>query len=813
MNFVENLQNDFLPFLAEEAPTASLLKRIFLFLEDGEFIQADSYCEKVLDTEPENPLAYLCKLMASRRISSVKDLATSQYIIDNDSSYIKAVRFANEEMQLHLHQLNMHIYTNSIDACRNRAKIHMAHGELKETAQQYHDAVKMWENCHKTLPNADAIYMVLSNEVADFNWKLLLHNRQCPDDTQLIASSIPIDNDRWYISAIKWADSEKKSYFKSVAKDILWGAHIKCVEYIKSKQTRLAQLWANHYRNAAPNDPLSGILQALVDTDGYTKFVEAAPDAMLKLIKLYKDIHPQRAEEMKDILQGYYLNIFQSLLDFTGTETQVTSASFRLSADDYALLITQQEANACSQKAADSSTQQNIPAETTVTDPVWATETARKISALMANAFTEELSPYGIVSIFLIAAKELTIRYGKKDGIVTKPTLFRFICGYYADAIKQAQAGQISAIQAKFNDFLIDTVRLSSASFEIVTEASGYMQGSNLPYQIYLARITNNYSVKAEELIPPQITECVESWQQNLENADPKRDCYWINDQQEAITLAFASAESTIQNCRQHTNMLQNNLSSPYQQVLDSAGESREELSSDWELKMQALENHCNECANALEGTLNQVKELNSAKLALAQKQIKTKEVWQLILSIGMNTLLLFTILAFANILVSSITNAWNLLDAGHSQPNRTAFYAINVLAPLIAGILSLTNGIASSSYNNKGRSKLLWMYSIFSIVTYIFVFPDFNTFIFDTASSGIAERTSLKAVAILAIIAVTRTLLEFLLCKLCSYTRDPNTKISCRIGSNIAKIAGLAQALACLAIVALYVCCLMLTL
>ena len=813
MTLVKNLQNDILPFLADEAATASLLKRVLLFLEDGEFIQADSYCEKVLDTEPENPLAYLCKLMASRRISSLKDLASAQYIVDNDSSYKKAVRFAPAEMQLHLHQLNMHIYGNSIEACRNRAKIHMAHGELKETAQQYHDAMKMWEDSHKTLPNADVIYIDLANEVADFNWKLLLHNRQCPDDTQLIASSIPIDNDRWYLSAVKWADSEKKAYFASVAKDTLWGAHLKCLEFVKSKQTRLAQLWANHYKAAAPNDPLSGIHQALVDTDGFTKFAEAAPGAMLKLIKHYKAVYPQGAEEMKEILQDYYVKIFQSLLDFTGKEPQAPSAPTRLDADDYAILIAQQEANACAPDAEVIPIQENAPAEMPVTDPVWATETARKITLQMANAVSEELSPYGIVSTYLIAAKELTVRYSKKDGIVTEPLLFRFICGYYADAVGQAQQEQVSAIQTKFGDFLIDTVRLPSASIEIVTEASGYMQGSNLPYQIYLARITNNYSVRIEELIPPEVTEDVEKWQRYLENANPKRDCYWISDQQEVITAAFTSAENAINDCRQYTQLLQKNLDSPYQQVLTSSGDGREELSDRWNQKMEALQNHCDEWANALETKLNQAQELNNTKLELAHRQIKAKEAWQLVLSIGMHMLLLFTVLAFMNTLVSAISAAWNLMDASNGLPNRTAFYVINTLVPLIAGILSLVNGMVAPTYGNKDRAKLLWLFTIFGVLTYVAVYLDIDTIIHNPEAIGSTDRTSLITAAILALIAIGRTLLEFFLCKLCGYTRGDAAKVSCRIGSTVAKVAGLAQALACLAVAALYICCLMLTL
>ena len=41
---------------------APLLKRIFMFLEDKDWNAANEYCEKVLDIDPENALAYLGKL-------------------------------------------------------------------------------------------------------------------------------------------------------------------------------------------------------------------------------------------------------------------------------------------------------------------------------------------------------------------------------------------------------------------------------------------------------------------------------------------------------------------------------------------------------------------------------------------------------------------------------------------------------------------------------------------------------------------------------------------------------------------------------
>ncbi|MBR5021988.1 MAG: hypothetical protein IKY18_02125 [Oscillospiraceae bacterium] len=804
MTFVDDLQKDSLPFLADEAATASLLKRILLFLEDEEFIQADLYCEKVLDTEPENPLAYLYKLMASRRISSLKDLASAQYIIDNDSSYKKAVRFAPEQMQLHLHQLNMHIYAGSIKACRSRAKIHLAHGELKETAQQYHNAIKMWEDSHETLPNAETIYSDLSNEISDFNWKLLLHNRQCPNDEELIARNIPIDNDRWYLSAVKWAEAEKKAYFTSVAQRTLMGAHLKCLDYIKTKQTRLARIWTDHYKAAASaDDPLVSIHQALVDTDGFTKFSADAPAAMLKLIRLYKTSNPQLADELKAILQDYYARIFRFLLDFTGKEPQKTAAPTRLDADSYAIMIAQQEASACAPGGAAIPVPDfTTPTESFTTDPIWAIETARLITGQMADAVSDDLSPYSAVTTYLIAAKGLTIRYGKKDGIVTEPPLFKFICQYYADAIASAQQDQVAAIQTKFNDFLLDTVQLPSVCAEIVTEASTYMQGSTLPYQIFLARITNNYSAKAEELIPPEVTKNTAKWQQYLEKSDPKRNCYQISDKQETITKAFAAAEDAIDNCRHYTESLQKNLDAPYQQILTSSGDGRDELAADWNEKMTALQGTCDGWAADLETKLNLVKELNSAKLALAQKQIKVKERWQLTLSIALNLLLVCTVFIFAKLLASAISNAWNLMDAYSELPQRIGFYAINIIAALVAGILSLTNGIVAPTYGNKNRSKLLWLFAIFGVLVYVCVYP------------GIATGKIVPAVAcILALIGIGRTLLEFYLCKLKVHTRSHGTQVSCRIGSTIAKVAGIAQWLVCLGLTALYVCCLLLIL
>ena len=75
---------------------ASLLRRVFLFLEDEDWRSANEYCEKVLDLDPENAQAYLGKLMADYGVRKPEDLATLDDPFDDDANYQKIMRFGSE---------------------------------------------------------------------------------------------------------------------------------------------------------------------------------------------------------------------------------------------------------------------------------------------------------------------------------------------------------------------------------------------------------------------------------------------------------------------------------------------------------------------------------------------------------------------------------------------------------------------------------------------------------------------------------------------------------------------------------------------
>jgi tetratricopeptide (TPR) repeat protein len=85
-----------------EPTIAPLMKRAFIFMEDGEWAAADSYCEKVLDLDPENALAYLGKLMVELRISTQEGLKNVERSFARNGNFIKAVRYADNELKIKL---------------------------------------------------------------------------------------------------------------------------------------------------------------------------------------------------------------------------------------------------------------------------------------------------------------------------------------------------------------------------------------------------------------------------------------------------------------------------------------------------------------------------------------------------------------------------------------------------------------------------------------------------------------------------------------------------------------------------------------
>ncbi len=105
---------------------APLIKRAFLFLEDGDWASANDYCEKVLDIDPENAEAYLGKLMVELKVGKKTDLKNCETPFDDSSNYQKAVRFGDADLPQ---------YITYIDERNEKARLEELYAEAEADMQ------------------------------------------------------------------------------------------------------------------------------------------------------------------------------------------------------------------------------------------------------------------------------------------------------------------------------------------------------------------------------------------------------------------------------------------------------------------------------------------------------------------------------------------------------------------------------------------------------------------------------------------------------------------------------------------------------
>lgn len=82
--------------------TTPLLERAYMFIEDGEWDNANDYFERVLDIEPKKSQAYLGKLLIEYKCHSVQELISSDNNYDESNNYSKIIRFGDDDLKKEL---------------------------------------------------------------------------------------------------------------------------------------------------------------------------------------------------------------------------------------------------------------------------------------------------------------------------------------------------------------------------------------------------------------------------------------------------------------------------------------------------------------------------------------------------------------------------------------------------------------------------------------------------------------------------------------------------------------------------------------
>ncbi len=141
----------------------TLLRRVSMFIEDGDWRSAKTYCEKVLDIDPENAQAYLGKLLVDTRAKTIEDIVDYKRPIDDNINYQKVVRFGDaelvEKVQSFAEQLSARclqdkgdkLYPQAIEKMkrRNNERSYKSIAAIFESISGYKDADRMAKLCYE----------------------------------------------------------------------------------------------------------------------------------------------------------------------------------------------------------------------------------------------------------------------------------------------------------------------------------------------------------------------------------------------------------------------------------------------------------------------------------------------------------------------------------------------------------------------------------------------------------------------------------------------------------------------------------------
>lgn len=209
IGFLQDLVRGVKKILATSAPTLQtqeraiqtagekakpLLERAYIFLEDGNWKKANQYAEKVLDLEPKNTDAYLCKFLAAGEYLSFDRLQaeTSELnkVVPLDADFFNAVEFANEKQKAQLDAfLDLRTEAQYQNACRDleQCKYEKARltfdllGDYKDAADKANECnhqLSLLEEQNTKIANQRATITDLNNRRAQLDLKNINNSRQ-----------------------------------------------------------------------------------------------------------------------------------------------------------------------------------------------------------------------------------------------------------------------------------------------------------------------------------------------------------------------------------------------------------------------------------------------------------------------------------------------------------------------------------------------------------------------------------------------------------------------------------------------------------
>lgn len=134
----------------------TMLKRVDIFLEDGDWDSADDYCERVLDINPECSEAYLGKLMAELEIHNKNAILECRRPINANPNYHKIIKFGSDELRREMANYSAATIFNFALLLRANAETETDFRNAAEkfaTVSHYKNAAELANDCNLRADN------------------------------------------------------------------------------------------------------------------------------------------------------------------------------------------------------------------------------------------------------------------------------------------------------------------------------------------------------------------------------------------------------------------------------------------------------------------------------------------------------------------------------------------------------------------------------------------------------------------------------------------------------------------------------------
>lgn len=154
-----------MPFLTPGV--TQLLDRVSLFLEDGNYQEADEYCNRALDLEPRNAQVYFYKLLVKLKLHYPDEVISLDTPLDEYPDYKKAVRFADDGFKTTLEGYNQKIMDRlESERLEDIYQTGLSKMQEAETEKEYLYAAKLFDSINEYKDSSDKanISRTLANE-------------------------------------------------------------------------------------------------------------------------------------------------------------------------------------------------------------------------------------------------------------------------------------------------------------------------------------------------------------------------------------------------------------------------------------------------------------------------------------------------------------------------------------------------------------------------------------------------------------------------------------------------------------------------